>query len=68
MAGTTQTLAVPPEVSFARLINAIRVAFVNQNHPGAIGYDPITTPEPMVSIKTLWYNVLLAVQGQLQTQ
>jgi hypothetical protein len=67
MAGTIQTLAVPPNVSLATLTNALRVAFVNKNHPGAITYDPLLTPPPMVSYDTLWYAVLLAAQGQIQS-
>lgn len=47
--------------------NALRVAFVNRNHPGAITYNPLATPPPNVSYDTLWYSVLLAAQGQLQS-
>ena len=54
MPGTTQTLAVPPNVSLATLTNALRVAFVNRNHPGAITYNPLATPPPNVSYDTLW--------------
>jgi hypothetical protein len=67
MPGTLQTLSVPPPVSVPTLWNAIRVAFVNQNHPGSITYDPLSVPPPPVSVETLIYGALQASQGQQQS-
>jgi hypothetical protein len=67
MPGIPQTLAVPPPVSPNWLINAIRVALVNTNHPGAITYDPLAKPPPPVNTATLWWGVYNAAQGQLQS-
>lgn len=68
MPGTLQTLPVPPpSVSDAQLWNAIRIAFVNRNHPGAISTNALIAPAPPVSIPTLIYATLLAAQGQLQS-
>lgn len=67
MAGEIQTLATPPPVSVQTLWNAIRVAFVNRNHPGAITYNPLAVPPPEVSVQTLIYAALLAAQGELQS-
>jgi hypothetical protein len=67
MPGQLQTLNVPPPVSIQTLWNAIRVAFVNRNHPGAISYNPLTVPPPNVSVQTLIYAALKAAQGELQS-
>jgi len=67
MPGIPQTLAVPPPIDPNWLINAIRVAFVNANHPGAITYNPLTTPSPPEDTGTLWWAVYRAAQGQLQS-
>ena len=67
MPGIPQTLQNPPPVSTQHLINAVRVALVNLNHPGTITYDPLATPPPPVSPQTLIYNAYLAAGGQLQS-
>ena len=67
MPGTLQTLAAPPPVSIQTLWNAIRVAFVNQSHPGTIDYNPLSVPPPPVSIETLIYGALNASQGEQQS-
>ncbi len=67
MPGIPQTLVPPPPVSTQHLINAVRGALVNLNHPGTITYDPLATPPPPVSPQTLIYNNYLAAQGQIQS-
>lgn len=67
MAGEIQTLATPPPVSVQTLWNAVRVAFVNVSHPGAITYDPLTVPPPDVSVQTLIYACVKAAEGELQS-
>jgi hypothetical protein len=68
MPGQLQTLSVPPSsVSDAQLWNAIRIAFVNRNNPGAISTNALIVPAPAVSIATIIYATLLAAQGQLQS-
>jgi hypothetical protein len=67
MPGIPQTLQNPPPVSVQHLINAVRVALVNLNHPGTITYDPLTTPPPPVCNQVLIYNAYLAAQGQIQS-
>jgi len=49
------------------LLNAIRVALVNKNHPGTITYDPLTVPPPPVSPQTLMYACFKAAEGQIQS-
>lgn len=67
MPGQPQTLATPPPVSVQALWNAIRVAFVNRSHPGAISYDPLTIKPPPVSVQTLINAARLAAEGELQS-
>lgn len=68
MAGIAQTLPVPPVgVYKMQMWNAIRVAFVNLNHPGLITYDPLTTPPPKVNLMTMLNAVRLAAGGAIQS-
>jgi hypothetical protein len=68
MPGIAQTLPVPPKSVYKmQMWNAIRVAFVNRNHAGAITYDSLTTPPPKVNLMTMLNAVRLAAGGQLQS-
>lgn len=67
MPGIPQPFPVPLPVSDLTMWNAIRVAFVNLNHAGAITYDPLAVPHPPVSMLTMLNAVRLAAGGELQT-
>lgn len=56
----------PPQVSADQMWNAIRVAFVNRNHAGAITYDPLVVPPPRISAMQMLNAVRLAAGGELQ--
>lgn len=67
MPGQLNPLPVPPVgVNKMMMWNAIRVAYVNVNHPGHIAYDPLSTPPPPVNLMTMLNAVRLAIGGQLQ--
>ena len=67
MPSESQTLLTPPPVDTQHLLNAIRVALVNLNHPGTITYDPLTKPPPPVSPQTLYYAIYRAALGDIQS-
>lgn len=68
MAGIAQPFPVPLiGVTTLQMWNAIRVAFVNANHPNSITYDPLTKPAPQVSMLTMLNAARLAASGQAQT-
>lgn len=59
---------LPPTNSTMQMLNAVRVAAVNANHPGAITYDPFTVLVPSsISAMQMLNAIRLALEGELQS-
>jgi len=58
----------PPTDNFMQMLNAVRVAAVNANHPGAITYDPFDVLVPQrISTMQMLNAIRLALEGELQS-
>jgi len=59
---------LPPTNNLMQMLNAVRVAAVNANHPGAITYDPFTVLVPQqISTMQMLNAIRLALDGELQS-
>lgn len=55
-------------ISTMQMLNAIRVAAVNANHPGTITYDPFEVLVPQhISTMQMLDAIRLAIEGEVQS-
>jgi hypothetical protein len=59
---------LPPTSNTMQMLNAVRVAAVNANHPGTITYDPFKVLVPQnISAMQMLNAIRLALEGEIQS-